>query len=396
MSKKFKTTNENYVEFTENEINEDFSFSGDKTKLALLKEEENQYYKLLKTEQVEEFKKSQKPKKKLVNKIIAWALGAAVFAGAVVGAGFLIKDKIPKTDDYNLAIQTKFEQVDEILCNKLGLDSAYEVLENRKITSIEFLDPTEEDCDLKIYYEGLRTVDNSEVTSYAIFNVLIDYYNKLVTAEETGNMLYYLDALNEVFKYMDYVEAPTPIAEIPLTLPKVTEENINVFNEIFNINNVNNPEIVRQVGFLPYHIKVIQNDYDKEKHKFIYTYEISGISYCETKSESTCEIDDNDKLIIASNYNKNKIKAYNRVMTFTSYTQNSDGLDVYARLKGDIYKVIDGVNNPYTVETTYFKEVNLFEAYKNMMKGNFNFEKPEDFNLKEYISEQNKQKNNLY
>lgn len=58
------------------------------------------------------------------------------------------------------------------------------------------------------------------------------------------------------------------------------------------------------------------------------------------------------------------------------------------RLSGDIYKIIDEVNNPYTVTDEYFAEVDIFNNYFKLLDGNCKFDKPENFDVKSYIESQ--------
>lgn len=348
------------------------------------KEEESR-----KIDNIENFKKSQKPKKKLRNKIIAWILGGTIFAGAATGAGFLIHDKVNGDGAYNDAIRTRYEQVDEKLTGRLISDTKYQFLQTGEVTHVRFLEPEEETAGLQVFYAGVRKDDNfiSDRTGYAIYNVLIEYYNALVEAESSGNVLHYLDALDTIFTEMQLVdnyERDKMISDFFYFADK-TEDNVKKFNEVFALNDVENEDIVRQVGFLPYNIELVSYQMDDTTYTHYYTFKISGISYCETKSESSDEIKGHKDLVLEKGYNKNHIKTYTRDILFTSSLVNEVGYAGESRVVGDFSLITKGKNSPYTVETTHFKEVDLLNIYEDVKDGNFDYKKPKNFNVKDYV-----------
>jgi len=368
-------------------MEENKNVENDKVSFTRLEEEikiEEESRKLHK-DNVENFKKSQRPKKKLKNKIIAWILGGTVFASAAASAGFIIHDQTAGNGAFKKEVQTKFEMVDETLTNRMKQDTMYNFLHNQEITHVRFLEPQDSNAEIQVYYnaEAEASFGNYDIKCYAIFDVLLEYYNALVEAEESGNALLYLDALNEIFTHMELTEEKRG-EKILFELKEDTEENRVKFNEIFNLNDVVNEDIVRQIGFLPYHVEVVDYHYDSETFKHDYTYKISGISYCETVSENADEVKNHEDLIIESNYNKNHIKTFQRDILFTSSLVNEAGIDINIRLRGDINMIINNRNNPYTIETTLFQEVNLLKMYEDMKDGKFDYKKPDGFNLKEY------------
>lgn len=334
------------------------------------------------------FKKSIKPKKSLKNKFLAWGLGVSIFLGAVAGTGAIINDQTNGNGAYNREIEKKFEMVDNTL-NKAMEDTFYAELENSKINGIYFEEPVDDTVNLKIFYEGLyqEVSQKALLQTFAEFEAKIEYYENLIKAEESNNMLYYLDCLNELFANMEKQDVFYGLNNITMKLPENTVENIAVFNNIFNVDNVKNDDIVRQIGFNPYYVRLVEQQSTKNPDKTYYTYKIYGVSYCETVSESSAFIKQSDKLIMAEDYDKNHVKAFNRVITFTSSTNESLILED-KRLSGDIYKIIDGVNNPYTVTDEYFNEVDVFNNYYKMLDGNKKFEKPKDLNIKQYLQNQ--------
>ena len=102
---------------------------------------------------------------------------------------------------YNDAIKTRFQQVQETLTKRLYENTNYVNWTNREITHVKFLETKEEIANIQVYYKG--TLSNEYLTSdrsgFAKFNILNNYYSALVEAESRGNVLYYLDTLNEIF-----------------------------------------------------------------------------------------------------------------------------------------------------------------------------------------------------
>lgn len=351
----------------------------------------------LNKDNIKNFEKSQKPKKSLKKKVIAWCLGASIFIGAAVGAAFGIKNKI---DDnkygngrYAREIQTRYEQVDKNLHSTLyDVSPRYFFSREFNVNYLRF-DEKEQGADLKIFaYEEHHTGGGNLIQSQLCytFNVLQEYYESLVNAEEGNNMLAYLDALNKVvetMKFDNYTENdPINFLDGYRTLEKKDYDKIN---NLLNLD-FENDNIVRQIGFLPYHIEVSNRIDDEETGITTYTYKLSGISYCETKTESNDKIKKSDNLLIASNYDKNHVKTYLRDIEFTS-TLETSGLDfkMKNRMLGDFFMYLAGVKtkDDIQVKTSYFQETNIFDEYMKMKETkNFNYQKPADLNIDEYIN----------
>ena len=351
----------------------------------------------LNKDNIKNFEKSQRPKKSLKKKVIAWCLGASIFIGAAVGAAFGIKNKI---DDnkygngrYAREIQTRYEQVDKNLHSTLyDVSPRYFFSREFNVNYLRF-DEKEQGADLKIFaYEEHHTGGGNLIQSQLCytFNVLQEYYESLVNAEEGNNMLAYLDALNKVvetMKFDNYTENdPINFLDGYRTLEKKDYDKIN---NLLNLD-FENDNIVRQIGFLPYHIEVSNRIDDEETGITTYTYKLSGISYCETKTESKDKIKKSDNLLIASNYDKNHVKTYLRDIEFTS-TLETSGLDfkMKNRMLGDFFMYLAGVKtkDDIQVKTSYFQETNIFDEYMKMKETkNFNYQKPADLNIDEYIN----------
>lgn len=349
---------------------------------------------------MENFEKSQKPKKGLKRKIITWALGLGIFAGAAAGGVMAYKSANSDEAKYIKEIKSRYEKVDDALTIMLNRYSSYRDLsENKKIDTIKFNDPGEEDVELEVYFEGdmYNSVweKNFSYNGSATFKVLLNYYNSLVEAEQSNNMITYLDSLQEVFKNMQYKTSEIHDKISFLSNIEKTEENFAKINEVFKLD-ITNPDIIRQVGFLPYNISLVQNSYDETdpEHAYKYTYKLSGISYCETRSENSEKIELSDDLLLESNYNKKHIKAYYRDIIIKGSEPIQFGRpDFSVRLAGDMYMICANADEEeiktledFEVNTTFFQETTIFDDFLNMKNTqNFNYKMPQGLNMNDYL-----------
>lgn len=329
------------------------------------------------------FKKSEKPKKSLKNKIIAWALIGVTIAGLAFGGAMLYKNNFSEQAKYQKELQNHYQIANENLQYTLNRDCPYYrgIDRNKKIEYLTFSEETQ-DPTLTVYFEGDYYAESlNKYFAYdgsATYKVLEEYYNNLVSAEESGNALNYIDALNNVFETMEYQDSESH-KKIEFTNLEKTEENVNKINALFALD-VKDDNIIRQVGFLPYNIEVVKWETDEETKILNYTYKIRGISYCETKEPSTANISNDEDLVILNNYDKTHVKAYYRDIVISSSEPYKMGYQQTTRLCGDINKFIDSVktSKDFQVETTRFEYSDLFENFYKMQEGNFNFEKPSE------------------
>lgn len=326
-------------------------------------------------------------KKKSKNKLRAWLLAIFIFAAVAVGSFFIIKDQISGDGAYKREIKKKYEQVEITLIKALEVTD-FDYLLKSEITHIQFLEPSEEEAKLEVFYKGnfQTSMDLELYHECAVFNSNIEDYNNLVDAEESGNMLEYLDCLNEVFINMTYDDNYLNDNNTLMELKEDSEENREIFNNVFGVDDVKTDDIVKQVGFTPFHIQLVKYELDPDTKELDYTYQITGISYCETVSESTANVVINDRTIMNSSYDSTHLKAFNRQILFSTSIDNVNKFYEEIRLQGDILKIIDGVNEPYTVETVYFEDTSLFDPFEKMMRGNFDFKRPKGLDVREYLN----------
>lgn len=338
---------------------------------------------------VENFKKSQKPKKSLKNKILAWGLGIGIFAGAVAGGAALYKDQTTGNGAYRNEIRSRYERVDETLNKRVFGDAhSFDTAKNKKINSINFKEVGDEFANLEIYTEAEQDygdrVDYLQGTSK--YSVLKKYYDSLVAAESSNNMITYLDCLNELFENMNFKsfkygeKLPSYKGQ---ECDSIKSEKIN---NLFALD-FEKEGIVKQIGFLPFNIEILEWKDDFETETTYYTYKLSGISFCETTFESNDVIPNSNELVIDQNYDKSHIKTFYRDITFTSQVSFKDSSNAKYTLRNEINRILFKFKTNYEIKTTYFQETNVFnplKEYENMKSGNFNYQKPEDIDLNEY------------
>lgn len=337
----------------------------------------------------ENLKQSQKPKKTLKIKILAWGLCLGILAGVIAGGTAVYKDQTTGNSAYNNLIKSRYEKVDETL-NKRVFGDAYSFgsAKNKKINSIRFCDVGDEFANLEIYTEAEQDYrDRTEqLQGTSKYSVLKKYYDSLVDAESSNNMITYLDCLNELFENMNFerFSYSNKISNLKgnWCLP-LGEDNIN---KLFALD-FEKEGIVKQIGFLPYHIDVVEWVDDVEAGVINYTYKLSGISYCQTTFESHDEVEESDSSFVQQEYNKNNVKAYYRDFTFTSSQETATSYCKDKQLIEDLMNYCLGEKSNFEIKTTYFEETNVFNVlkeYENMKSGNFDFKKPSDVDVREY------------
>lgn len=335
--------------------------------------------------------KSVSVKKSLKKRIIAWVLGVGIFAGAVAG-GIAVKNKIEDNTTgngaYLKAIKSRYEKVDATLTRRINRDTYSDIL-NKKVQTIRFEEPGLNDVELVIDYDGNENYANKEVQVKAIYKVLIDYYNALVDAEESKNMLDYLDCLNEIFENMTFESKEVGFKMQPIKLDEYDADASEKINGLLGLEKEYDG-IVKQVAFLPYNIEVVEWIPNPETEILNYTFRLSGISYCETVNENNDQIESSDDLISDKTYNKSKIKAYYRDIEITSsFIGIENGIGIEKQLPYELCKFAKGekTEENFEVKTTYFEETkkfNVFDEFLKMKNGNFDYEKPENVDMSKY------------
>lgn len=342
----------------------------------------------LSRDNISNFAKSQKPKK-AKNKVLLWSALGAVIASAAVGGGlYLAKnpDTI-KTYKYNRQIEKVYKEADETIKDKIFDTTA---LINANVDMIRIQEPKEDAnfTNVFVYYSGNSFgLPSDEIRCFLdTYRTQVKYYNSLVSAEESGDMLSYISCLNEIFNNMRLVSKDQSYIQMSSYAGKIedTKENQDKINDLFALD-FENEDIIRQIGFLPTSMLdgTLKYSYNKENGEIKYTLKIGGISYCETKSESYDVISNGDGLVMTSdNYDSNHVKAYYREFEFSSSVSVESFNDFvgYRSFCEDVIKFLSGekTKNDIKIKTVNFEETNVLDNFLEMRDGNFNFKLPDE------------------
>lgn len=303
----------------------------------------------------------------------------------------IIKSQPSQDEQYVSLIKSRYELVNETLTSRLNQTNTF--MYNKQIKTVQFEEPGLENVELIIKYEGIDRL-NDKLQASDTFNVLLDYYNTLVDAGESGNMISYLDALNAVFENMQFVSEEYENKIESIKFDGCDEDASEKINNLLGLEKTYDG-IIKQVAFLPITIEVADWIVDGYTDTFYFTFKLSGISYCETTAENSDEIKQDSELVSDKTYNKNKVKAYYRDIELSS---SFVGLETFAGSKPKqlIKNFQDFVNgeltkDDFTIVTTYFGETNIFETpptifdeFLKMKDGNFDYTKPDGLDLKQY------------
>ncbi|MGN1222745.1 MAG: hypothetical protein ACI4T1_01275 [Christensenellales bacterium] len=343
----------------------------------------------LSRDNISNFAKSQKPKK-TKNKVLLWSALGAMIASAAVGGLFLAKnsDKI-ETYKYNRQIEKVYKEADKTIKDKIFDNHSTFIKAN--VDMIRIQDP-KEDADVTnvfVYYSGdsFNPFSSSvQKRSYVdTYETQVKYYNSLVNAEESGDMLSYISCLNEIFETMALVNERVNLVESSSYAGKIedTKENQDKINDLFALD-IEDEDIIRQIGFLPTEVIDSLEDLiyniDEETGRVDYTIRIGGISYCETKSENYDIIENGDGLVMTSdNYDSNHVKAYYRVFELSSSVDSFYDFAWYNTLGKDVLRYLNGekTKSDIQIKTVTFERANILDGFIEMRDGNFNFKLPD-------------------
>lgn len=345
----------------------------------------------LSRDNISNFAKSQKHKKSK-SKVIFWsALGVMIASAAVGGGLYLAKnpDKI-ETYKYNRQIEKVYKEADETIKDKIFDNHSTFIKAN--VDMIRIQDPKEDAKVTKVfvYYSGdsFNPFSSSvQKRSYVdTYRTQVKYYNSLVSAEESGDMLSYISCLNKIFKTMDLVSEDESYLQDASYAGKIedTKENQDKINDLFALD-IEDEDIIRQIGFLPTEIidsreNLVYNR-DEESGRVNYTIRIGGISYCETKSESYDVISNGDGLVMTSdNYDSNHVKTFYREFEFSSSVDSFYDFAWYNTFGKDVLRYLNGekTKSDIQIKTVTFERANILDGFIEMRDGNFNFKLPDE------------------
>ena len=237
---------------------------------------------------------------------IAWVLGALAFGGAAY-AGY----KLYEGSDlaYNNDIESAYvETVETELMTRLQYDYSYPI-RDVKINNIRFGETDEEGTlPVDIYYTG-DTTSGRTINVWAIYKLAVKFYNTLVEADNSGDVLKYVEALNDCFKNMEFVREKDSFFSNDLELD---ENQAQKFNEIFMSEWGED-----QMGFLPYYIERVEaKSINEGKYNSQHTFRVKGFNFVKN-SNGAIKLPNINATILTLNADKDQVDVYEQEIEIT-------------------------------------------------------------------------------
>lgn len=348
--------------------------------------------------QIENKQKAKKERRaKARKRFISGMLGLIATAG-VAGLGY---SAVNGSVGYSGEVNASYSKVINNLNRRLEESSNWEEFENPVIQDFCFEDNDEENVKFIVRVDGLKPGTSKRYRQGKfIFDVLREYYENLLEAEENDNALMYMDALYDIIKNMEYKKSTfDDYVEFAKNKDINNEENAKKILDLFELD-IQQEGVKRQIGFLPYFIECVSMGKNQETGKIEYEYKISGVSYCETEDRNSDKIKDhreNQSLVMESQYDKHHIKAFYREISYKSSVPIDWDIDAKNRIPGDFYMLFVGekTKEDFEIKTTYFDETTIFDDYLKLKDGKRWHKMPENFDLIKYRKER-KQIDKMY
>lgn len=320
-------------------------------------------------------------------RFISGMLGLIATAGVAGLAYSTVKGSV----GYNGEVNASYAKVMKNLNRRLEDCPDWEEFDNPVIQDFYFEDNDEENVKFIVRVDGLAS-ERSRVYRQGkfIFDVLREYYENLLEAEENDNALMYMDSLFDIIKNMKHTDS-TFEYYIEFSDPIKKEEDAQKILDLFELD-IQQEGVKRQIGFLPYYIECVSWETNTETGRKEYEYKISGVSYCETEDRNSDKIKDhreNQTLVMESQYDKHHIKAFYREISYKSSVSIDKEIMKNTRLSGDLISYLLGrkTKEDFEIKTTYFDETTIFDDYLKMKDGKRWHKMPEDFDLIKYRKE---------
>ena len=296
---------------------------------------------------------------------IAWVLGALAFGGAAY-AGY----KLYEGSDlaYNHQIESAYvETVETELMTRLQYDLPYD-LKDVRINNIIFGDANEDGVlPVDVYYTG--AIPEGGVRNVrAIYELAVKYYNNLVEADNSGDIMKYVEALNSCFANMEYVDEENTLYSNDLELD---ENQAQKFNEFFL-----GEWGEDQIGFLPYYIERIEaksieeGDYTSE-----HTFRVKGFNFVKN-ANGMIKLPNINGTILTLNAGKNQVDVYEQEIEITfKFDKKKFIPDVNMAFTQLTQRYLIGKDMAVSFKTISTNKVDLTENFIKMTMDQYNFEK---------------------
>jgi len=296
---------------------------------------------------------------------IAWVLGALAFGGAAY-AGY----KLYEGSDlaYNNQIESAYvETVETELVTRLNYDLPYE-LQDVRINNIIFGDANEDGkLPVDVYYTG--AIPDGRVRNVrAIYELAVKYYNNLVEADNSGDIMKYVEALNACFANMEYVDEENTPYSNDLELD---ENQAQKFNEIFMSEWGED-----QVGFLPYFIELMEiNKIEEGNYNREYKFKVKGFNFVKN-SNGAIKLPNINGTILTLNAGKNQVDVYEQEIEIAfkldSKKASLEASKIFTILT---QRYLYGKDMAVSFNTISTNKVDLTENFIKMTMDQYDFEK---------------------
>lgn len=271
-------------------------------------------------------------------------------------------------DPYNWEIRSAYQRVERKLINELQDDLPYS-LRNRKINHLIFGDVDEEgNLRVDIYYAGETELGN-DFNVLAVYKLAVQYYNALVEADNSGDILKYLEVLDACFENMEYIREDRSYLSNDLGLD---DKEVKQFNE-FYLSEWGED----QVGFLPYFIKEVNAEAINEgNYNLEYTFIVKGFNFVKNPN-GAFKLPNYSELISTVKYPISSVDVYDQDIEITFKFDKSkfipDSNKAFSIL---IRRHFIGKDMSVTFNTVSSKKPDVTEKFIKMTMGQFDFKQP--------------------
>lgn len=282
-------------------------------------------------------------------------------------------------DPYNIEIKFAYEKVKKELVIHLHDDGPYSIDHKTiKIHNIIFGDLDEEDnIFVDIYYTATTihhtntgSTKGNELQFLYVYKLAVQYYNALVDANNSGDVLKYLEALNACFKNMKYYREEASGYSNDLELD---ENQAQQFNEIFFAEWGED-----QGGFLPYFIERTEiNDIEEGNYDTEYRFIVKGFNFVKN-SNGTFKLPSNTvATILTLDAAKGQVDVYEQELEVSfKFDFSKLRYDNDKWFSGLMRRYLDGQDVAVSFNTVRTQKVDVTEKFIKMTMGQFDFEQP--------------------
>lgn len=271
-------------------------------------------------------------------------------------------------DPYNQEIKSAYQRVERKLINELRYDLPYD-LQDVRINNIIFSDVNEEgNLRVDVYYAG--AIPEGGIRNVrAIYELGAEYYNNLVVADNSGDVLKYLEALDACLTNMEYVDEDNTIYSNDLELDK---NQMQQFNDTFLAKWGED-----QVGFLPYFIDRTEiNKIEEGNYTYEYIFIVRGFNFVKNPN-GAFKLPSSAETILTLNAAKSQLDVYEQDIEISFKFDDNKFILVAERAFTHLnYRYLIGKDIAVSFNTVRTQKVDVTEKFIKMTMGQFDFKQP--------------------